>query len=66
MRTLPLLIEHHTETGIEWVVRFEVSNPPPEKSVQCASRAEADKLMRIMNERPSYGEQTTEMLPCSK
>lgn len=61
-----LLLEHHAETGIEWVVSFEGPNPPPEKAVQCASRADAERLLKLTNERPSYVEQTTGTLPCSK
>lgn len=60
-----MLVEHHTEQGIEWVVSFEGSNPPPEKAVHCANRDEAEKLVKLMNERPSCGEQTTETLLCS-
>lgn len=49
MSGLLLLLEHHTDAGIEWVVSFEGPNPPPEKAVHCASRADAERLLKLMD-----------------
>ena len=44
-----MLIEEHTKNGVDWVVSFQGPNPPADKAVHCANRAEAEKLIGLMN-----------------
>jgi hypothetical protein len=51
MAAKPLVIENHTDSGIEWLVSFEGCNPSEERSVRCYSRSDAEKLVSLICER---------------
>lgn len=48
LEPVPVLCETHGESGVEWGVSFQGSNPEEDKFVRCANRVEAEKLMQII------------------
>jgi hypothetical protein len=49
MLAKPLLIENHTENGVDWEVGFTCSNPEENELVICRDVHEAQKLIDIIS-----------------
>lgn len=48
--SVAILIEEHTESGVDWLVSFDGSNPTTDKCIKCADRTEAEKLISLIEQ----------------